>query len=555
VNLRTYTPNSLFSRYYKFLVSLPGSSIGLLYIVVLNILVYIIDRQGFIVFSSYTVAMLVIYSTYGYFFSRCFKKFKRIIFLIALTESLAILIGIYDNFVGLVSSTMFPILIFSGIDGTSISRYSIAILPAFLVSLIFYGFNMGLLLLLVPVLLDYLIYSIMGLHRINGYKAPMLGTLYLRNYLDRLNDIEKVFDDLSLYTVITPILVYNKYDLIMTYTDIHYGPFSNIGSSMFPSELTVRLNNLFKNVIVFHGMGSHDRDLPSRRLSLKLVDEIFSTLIDNEKYSEEKLMYYGYIRLIRDEWDLFILVFDKLAIIFLSNKYGIDDPSYSIQLEYHDLTKKMLGIDLVIIDCHNHEQQKPLNISKLREALNDALMEIKSIIHEKQPSIPRVRCVTEKIDSPGVVGGKITLVEISKDNNVDRVLLLYVPGNNMEPGLRNKLRKFISEKAGIDIEQIEILTNDEHTETGISSKIIYLPVINSKNLFEGVEKSINNIMEQDFSQGLLIKKFYISTKILSYYYRRLVDLLRKSFRLSSSLIILYLLITPIIITLISMIIR
>jgi len=537
------------------LVSLPGSSIGILYIIVLNILIYIIDKQRFVIFSSYTVAMLVIFSIYGYFFSKCFKKLKRIIFLIALTESLAVLISIYDSFVGLVSSTMLPILIFSGIDGTSISRYSIAILPAFLILFIFYGFNMGLLLLLIPVLLDYLIYYIMGLHRIDGYKAPMLGTLYLQNYLDRLNDIEKVFDDLSLYTVVTPVLVYNKYDLVMTYTDIHYGPFSNIGSSMFPSELTARLNNLFKNVVVFHGMGSHDRDLPSRRLSLRLVDEVFSILVDNEKYREEKLMYHGYIRLLRDEWDLFILVFDKLAIIFLSNKYGIDDPPYSIQLEYRDLAKKMLGIDLIIIDCHNHEQQKPLNISKLREALNDALIEIRNIIHEKQPSIPRVRCVTEKIDSPGIVGGKITLVEISKENDVDRVLLLYVPGNNMEPGLRNKLRKFISEKTDIDIERIEVLTNDEHTETGISSKIIYLPVIGSKNLFEGVEKSINNIMDQDFSQGLVIKKFYTSTKILSYYYRRLVDLLRKSFKLSSSLIILYLLITPIIITIISMIIE
>ncbi len=548
-------PNSLFSKYYRFLVSLPSSSIGVSYIIILNVLVYVINRQSFIVFSSYAVAMFAIFSIYGYFFSRCFKRIKRIIFLIALTESLAILIGIYNDLVGLVSSTMFPILIFSGIDGTSISRYSVAILPAFLVLLIFYGFNMGLLLLLIPVLLDHLIYSIMGFYRINGYKAPMLGTLYLQNYLDRLNDIEKVFDDLSLYTVITPVIMYNKYDLVMSYTDIHYGPFSNIGSSMFPSELATRLNNLFKNVVVFHGMGSHDRDLPSRRLSLKLVDEIFSTLIDDEKYSEIELMYHGYIRLIHDEWDLFILVFDKLAIIFLSNKYGIDDPPYSIQLEYRDLAKKMLGIDLIIVDCHNHEQQRPLNISKLREALKNALLEIKNIIQEKQPSMPRVRCVAEKIDSPGIVGGKITLVEISKENNVDRVLLLYVPGNNMEPGLRNKLRKFISEKTGIDIERIEVLTNDEHTETGISSKIMYLPVIGSKNLFEGVEKSINSIMDQDFSQGLLIKKFYTSTKILSYYYRRLVDLLRKSFKLSFSLIILYLLITPIIITIISMIIK
>ncbi len=547
-------PYSLFSKYYRFLVSLPSSSIGVMYIIILNALVYIINRQSFIIFSSYTVAMVAIFSIYGYFFSRCFKKFKRIIFLIALTESLAILIGIYNDLAGLVSSTMFPILIFSGIDGTSISRYSVAILPAFLILLIFYGFSMGLLLLLIPVLLDYLIYSIMGFHRINGYKAPMLGTLYLQNYLDRLNGIERVFDDLSLYTVINPVIIYNKYDLVMTYTDIHYGPFSNIGSSMFPSELTTRLSNLFKNIVVFHGMGSHERDLPSRRLSLRLIDEIFSALIDNEKYSEEKLMYHGYIRLIRDEWDLFILVFDKLAVIFLSNKYGIDDPPYSIQLEYRDLAKRMLGIDLIIIDCHNHEQQRPLNISKLREALKDALVEIKNIIQEKQPSIPHVRCVTEKINSPGIVGGKVTLVELSKENNIDRVLLLYVPGNNMEPGLRNKLRKFISEKAGIDIERIEVFTNDEHTETGIYSKIMYLPVISSKNLFDGIEKSINKIIVQDYNHGLFIKKFYTSTKILSYYYRRLVDLLRKSFKLSSTLIILYLLITPIIITIMSMII-
>jgi len=534
---------------------LPGSSIGILYITVLNILIYIIDKQRFVIFSSYTVAMLVIFSIYGYFYSKCFKKLKRIIFLIALTESLAILIGIYDDFIGLISSTMLPVFVFSGLDGNSISRYSIAILPAFLVLVVFRGLSMCLLLLVIPVLLCRLVYLIMGLYRINGYSAPLFGSLYLRNYLDKLNDIEKAFDDLSLYTVITPVLVYNKYDLIMAYTDIHYGPFSNVGSSMFPSELTSRLSNLFKNVVVFHGTGSHDRDLPSRRQSLRLVDEIFSVLLDNEKYKEEKLLYYGYIRLVRDEWDLFILVFDKLAIIFLSNKYGIDDPPYSIQLEYRDLAEKMLGIDLVIIDCHNHEQQKLLNISKLRKVLHDALVEIKNTLDKKQPSIPHVRCVTEKINSLGVVGGKITLVELSKENNADRVILLYIPGNNMEPGLRNKLRKFISEKTSIDIEQIEVLTNDEHTETGISSKIMYLPVISSENLFKGVEKSIKSIMEQDFSQGLFIKKFYTPTKILSYYYGRLVDLLKKSFKLSFSLIILYLIITPIVITLISNVIE
>ncbi|ADI32230.1 DUF2070 family protein [Staphylothermus hellenicus] len=543
--MRIFKPNSELSKYYSFIFRLPGYYVVILLIISVNLLFFVHIGYNILIYIIYFILVFLTVSVYGLLSNSPYKRLKRSLFLALMTETYAFIIGFFDVGLGIVSSTVMIIIGLLGVDGTSIRKYILSIIPPLLVLLVFNMYNY-ILLLLVPILLDYIIYKIMSTHKIGRYPAPDIGSMFVRNILERKRDIEKVFEDLGEEEIVNPRIIYNDNELFMLYSDIHYGPFSNTGSSMLPTLLYEKLKNKYSSVVVLHGMGSHDRNISTFKETIRFIDYIIKNIDDT---NSEHIKFHGYERISDGEWDLLLLVFNKLSMIFVSRSEGIDDLPYELQKEY-ELKAAQAGLgDLILIDCHNHELESKPNIDALRKLLDKAIDRISEIKADNNEKTLIYRAKTIKIRSPGVIGSNIILIQLG-DKPEKLLSLIYISGNNMEPGLREKIRKVLSEKYGIDQKSIEVFTNDEHTETGIYASTIYIPVQYNDKLLTAILEGYKDLLGKEFKKDLKYKKLSIKTKLMKNTAWKLLELVHKPFKLSLILVWSYILLTPFVLFLI-----
>lgn len=537
--MSTYKPKTSVSKYYSILFTLPNPVLLIVIGILFNIVLFFLD-PAYMVYAEYYVALFAVLYVYTRITDSVLRPVKRIAGLGLISEIYALITGLFDWRVGLVSAVAMNTIVILGIDGTCWWRYIVPMVPSLLVLLINSSLNsIFILFIAFVIVLDAVFYLVMGIHKIKKYRSPDIGTMYLKNYLARRNDIEKMFEDLGEDSIVKPRLLISR-DTAIIYTDLHYGPFSNIGSSMLPTLITEKLRHVFEKIIVLHGMGSHDRNLVSYNRAIAYVEKLYECL---KKCTRSNQYYYGSFRLKgRDGWDILGIVFSDISLLFISRDKGIDDLPYSLQLDYSSRAEKLGLGDLLLIDCHNHElETEDMDIDALKELLDKSLDKIKELKEKHHPHEVWMKAYTIKTNTPGVIGGRLTAFQIISGN--DTVTIIYIPGNNMQPGLREKIKTIAKTKHGIK-GGIEVLTNDEHAETGTRSFATYIPVLDTEELLTDVETLINKLVSEKPYSGLTYATTYIRTRIMGKSAKELLELLKKSFPLSATLIISYIVIVP-----------
>jgi putative membrane protein len=542
--LRHYRPRNQLEKYYSIVFRLPKEYFLLLLALILNIFIYLVDGNNWYSYVFFFVLSFSIIWFYGLVLKTSYRVLRRSLGLALFSQTIFFIIGFWNFWIGLFTASAFMIIAIMGIDGTNIWRYIIPILPALILIITMREYLYSLA-LLVLILYDYIVYLIMSIHRIGRFKAPDIGTMFIKNLLDRRRDVEELFREYSVLERVKPrIIISEDNDLLIIYPDIHYGPFSNTGSSMFPSMINNILKNYFGNVNVvsLHGTCSHERNIPTYNDTLKFINMIVKDILSNRnKYA--KIFFKGFRRIHGNKWDLLIIVFDKVSLILLSNNKGIDDPPYTLQLFIEEKARDHgINNDIILVDCHNHELEEEHDINEIKILLNNAVNIVEDLL-KKGSSEVYYRVLSAETSSPGVIGSKIILLQIGKPE--EYVYLIYIPGNNMEPSLRNYIRSVISRKFGISIDSIEVLTSDEHSETGVSTTM-YIPVLRSESLIKTIIESTERLMKLEWRRGLWYRVLSIKVPLMNDLAWKLLELVRKSYRLSAILLILYLLTAPLI---------
>ena len=538
-----YKPRTGLEKYYAVLFRLPGIPTIVAATLLINIVAYLVNKR--ILFPAFllyilTVSIILIYSK---LFNGPLRYANRILMAGLLIEIYSlILMFVLGIKYGLIASSIFLIIIVLGINGTSIRNYIVAVIPVIITYVVYYGFEPILFIgITIAVLLDFIIYKIMSIHKLAGYPAPDLGTLFVKNWLDRDREIEQVFKEISSEQQVKPRILKLGNGFIV-YTDIHYGPFSNIGSSMFPRVLEELLRY---PVIALHGAGSHDRDVPSFDLSRKYAERIAQCINGSCKFHVLK-GYSPFSIEIEDGWKFLVIPFDKLSLVFISRSKGIDDLPYEYQSWVEKICENKRLPDTVIVDCHNHEVEEPMNFDVLRKGLEQVIGRIEEVTTTSEPKEVLGRIVVaENIRSLGVIGDKIYGVDLVWPEGGHRVVLIYIPGNNMEPGLSEKIRRRVADQLNLDINYVEVLTNDEHTETGVYSSSTYYPVIETRELLRGIDTLIEKLKAQGSEYHEVKYAFFKYTvPLLNDSAYKLVEIVKKNVPLSSVLLLGYLFLGP-----------
>ncbi len=548
--MKIVKPTSDIEKYYKILFSLPNTIyliVFLTLIISLLIMFYKVNSIPYIVYLVTLISVLTIYSRIS---RTVLYRFRRILTLSIVIMLYTMVIGYLTTwFIAILSSLTILTVTIAGLEGTKLTSYLLALIPYYIYTITMYyiGFLdyekalISIPLSLLIVVADYLLYRLLSRYRVNGFSALDLGTMFIRNWLERWDDLDKAFNHLGIVYEVRPRIIYND-KVALIYTDIHYGPFSNIGSSMFPDFLEKRFREENIYPIVFHGMGSHDRDLSSRRY----VDSFITYLLELMNNGSRQ-DYYGAFKVRGgDNWEVLTIVFSDLSLVIIARPgKGIDDLPYDLQKIYEKKVEdKGLG-DIILIDAHNWEKIQDFNLSELEQVLDRVIDRIKEY-RERKPSSIYVKVGYTRTEALGVINGSIYGLKIfSEENEREKIFLLFLRGNNMAPGVRDKIISIIKKFLGENI-YVEVLTNDEHTETGIYSRTTYIPVQDTEELYQDIVKLLHIIESSHPIKGF--KYVYGKTRypLLNDNAEKLINLLRKTYPLSILLYSSYILFSPII---------
>ncbi len=551
--MKLYRPNTVIGKYYAMLFSLPHVWVLTVFLLILGCLIILFLRESSIPYIAYMLSIVGVIAPYSRLTLSVFKRFKRVLGLTLITTIYALIIGVFTSWdIGLLSSTVILVIALQGLDGTRMYRYIIALIPFYIVVFLMHGlygisidtFIKYLLASITIVVLDLIIYWYLSRFKIGRYGSAELGTYYMWNWLEKRRKLDEVFESLAEDKEVNPVILRGDKYLVI-YTDVHYGPFSNIGSSMLPKILHKRLASQEWSPLILHGMGSHDRDLGSSKIMREYVEYVLKLINDKGK----KQLLHGVFKLKGDDnWEVTGVALSDVSLLFISRPgKGIDDLPYELQLEYNEKARKHSIGQVLLIDSHNWEKEEEFDLDKLKTLLDKALITIKNLKNRKPVEVMgRALCIS--CNALGVIDGDLCGLEICGENTNDSLVLIYMRGNNMAPHVRDKIIDVVKQYFPNSL--VEVLTNDEHTETGTRSHITYLPVQDTEELLQSVNRLADLLVKKDYDKELYLIQGSTKYPLLGDNASKLIELLKKTYPRGTVVLLSYIFLTPILVSLI-----
>lgn len=544
--MKLYKPRNQVSRYYNFLFALPRPSTLLAFFSVSLLLSVMWLRRGSLPYVASALALQLTLFLYAHLNREsAFHKLSRRVGLglaaFIYSISLGLATGKWHLGVGASSSIVYVAVL--GIDGTRAARYLVGLSPALITSFIWLAATGD----YIPALycvaisaafgaMDAAIYLYLSRRKVGGYPSTEWGTLFLKNWLDKRRDIEKAFELISEPVIVRPRL-FKLGDLYLVYTDIHYGPFSNVGSGDFPEIIASGFAERGMRAVCLHGFGSHDRDLATSEQSRRLAERILASL---EEPGWEPLKLKCAKAFSWSGYSVLLLGLEGAAMAFVSRPgAGIDDPPYYLQTRIEDMLNGR-G-DAVLIDSHNWELILDHNEGAPPELAGAIASEI-SKCWDEAPGEVMYKYECFESDSPGLIKGEGCVIEIRKEGSGEGVVLIYLRGNNITPGARDEIVGAVKGVYGNIL--AEVFTNDEHTETGTLASFVYIPIHPTPTLLSSVERACRALINRPYDRGLYYRRLEAGARILGKGSDELKELLRKSFAESFILLITYAFVIP-----------
>lgn len=332
-----------------------------------------------------------------------------------------------------------------------------------------------------------LAYFIMNYIESHGLKkigaSPTEGfRAFLVAWLDRKNvKLEKFLSRLGVERNISVTVLQFRSKLtkklkgIMVVSNFHPGPFMNVGSSILPYMIQNSFEEKTKaKIAVPHGISGHERNLVSQKQNQKVIRAIERLLLDDNFSSGASPLISNISK--KGSTQANCQIFDDCALITLSQSpEDMEDIPLEIGLVISNEARNYFN-SVAVIDAHN-------SIERIRHYYDRELSNFKEIafrvIHEAAKtksqkfrfgSAKRIIKDFTLQDGFGPGGISIFLVEV----NDKLTAYITIDGNNMVPGLRERILKAINE---IGVENGEVMTTDTHMVNGlVSAKLGYHPV-------------------------------------------------------------------------------
>lgn len=242
-------------------------------------------------------------------------------------------------------------------------------------------------------------------------------------------------------------------------TDFHPGPFRNVGGAALASEILKIPNSVY-----LHSPTSHARNPVSTRETEKIVSGV--------RCNGEPLKPQKPFKVKGKMFEAICIPFDKLKLIFISGNNRIDD----FIVDSNDF----------VVDCHN-ARVKGFDMS------GEDIEEVKKLL-EKVSKIKTDNCklkyalIRERLKTESICGWVAVLLLDFEDQ---KFAIVMFDSNNVNL----QFRKFVEERfAQIGIEAI-VVSTDNHSNTGIRTKVGYKAAGDDERDWQIVEKLLERVSD------------------------------------------------------------
>ncbi len=331
------------------------------------------------------------------------------------------------------------------------------------------------------------------------------------------DDMENMFESFGVEKEIDIRMILFQRDrdaIAIVIPGIHFGPFRTIGSTLAPYLIEKELKKYNIKSIVFHGAGSHERNLVSRKEINNIIDAIRDLL---QKPMEKKPLYEPF-RVFNDYHEALVLPSSMVLIAISTPTIGGDDIPYRVQ-EFAEKYSKVYGYeDAVIIDCHNTEGPMIRDLSSYEDIVIAA-------VSRQSRLCSRVRIGYSEDEVRGYVRGLcsniIKAIAIECNGNVYSLLYLY--GNNADIGVREVLRRLA---LSLGYKDAEVFTLDDHTCSGIAFDSPYYAVKINASLLKSAEKVLKEAFADLKEATTSFAKYNTKVKIMGEKIYELLELVK-----------------------------
>ncbi len=309
-----------------------------------------------------------------------------------------------------------------------------------------------------------------------GFKA------FLVAWLDRKNmKLEEFLSNLGVKRSISVTVLQFRSKLtkklkgIMVISNFHPGPFMNVGSSNLP----YMIQNFFEEktkakVAVPHGVSGHERNLVSQKQNQKVIRAVERLLLNNNFSNVASPLISSISK--KGSTHANCQIFDNCVLITLTQSpKDMEDIPLEIGEVISNEARNFFNL-AAVIDTHN-------SIERIRHYSDQELSNFKecafNVVHEAtKTELRKFRFGSSKKiirdftlqDGFGPGGISVFLVEV----NDKLTAYITIDGNNMVPGLRERILKSINK---IGVVNGEVMTTDTHMVNGlVSAKLGYHPV-------------------------------------------------------------------------------
>jgi putative membrane protein len=246
----------------------------------------------------------------------------------------------------------------------------------------------------------------------------------------------------------------NKVALVLP--GVHPGPFFPVGSYNLSELIYHELRKYDITPMVLHGVGGHERNLPTNELARQYAAAIATTVTSSVGSQVQTMQ--GPVRLKLGPTTVTNLGFGDQVIAFLSNApYNTDDLEPAI-IDEAVSAARALGVELMLVDSHNSIGGEKAEQSKL--AIDDwirAFSEITGSPEEKFEIGVAHSSELQFEQRSDISDGGITVLVFRKPTSIHA--LITADSNNAVVGLRQMVIDELK-KEGVDL--IELCTSDTH---------------------------------------------------------------------------------------------
>jgi len=373
-------------------------------------------------------------------------------------------------------------------------RFTLCILVAALSQALFYFFNMchalGLVIRQAMVATSSLaaLDTLSKLRRIdvgNGVDVLSLANAWAKYILMRdSSDLEQLFFRCGIRKrIITKFIridCANNARIILLVPGVHFGPFRELGSATLPHILDEELGRRGYEVLVLHGAGSHELDVVTAEETKLFVRRLMSLMDVENNYDNVEM--FEFFRVHDGVREALVIPSDRTYLVAISSPLtGGDDLPKEVEELAEELGKKYLGVDVIVVDCHNVEGPRELNPKTFVPLLRQALSTTSRICSDFEASI-----AVEEVKGhvKGLCSPKIKVLAISC--NGKKLGIVYLFGNNAMMGVRDSLRRQLIE---LGFDDAEVVTADDHLCTATSFDAPYYAVELSRELVQAVRNA------------------------------------------------------------------